>query len=97
MFVKSFAVLQCSAKYNNPFLTEQMTYGMLELLAQITPSNIEGLRNTLLGNKVLANLLKKMGNIYDQLLQVTDTGMDRNVIAPWGGAGPDGQTTTIRT
>jgi GH24 family phage-related lysozyme (muramidase) len=86
-----------TTKYNNPFATEQMTYGMLEMLAQLTPQNIEGLRNTLLGNKVLANLLKKLGNVYDQLLQVTNTGMDRNVIAPWGGAGPDGQTTTIRT
>jgi hypothetical protein len=85
-----------TTKYNNPFLTEQMTYGMLEMLAQVTPTNIEGLRNTLLGNKVLANLLKKLGNIYDQLLQVTNTGMDRNIIAPWGGAGPDGQTTVIR-
>jgi GH24 family phage-related lysozyme (muramidase) len=86
-----------TTKYNNPFLTEQMTYGMLEMLSQITPTNIEGLRNTLLGNKVLVNLLKKMGNVYDQLLQVTNTGMDRNITAPWGGAGPDGQTTTIRT
>jgi len=86
-----------TTKYNNPFSTEQMTYGMLEMLAQITPNNVEGLRNTLLGNKVLINLLKKLGNVYDQLLQVSNTGMDRNVIAPWGGAGPDGQTTTIRT
>ncbi|NDB57130.1 hypothetical protein EB001_01580 [bacterium] len=86
-----------TTKYSNPFATEQMTYGMLEMLAQLTPSNIEGLRNTLLGNKVLSNLLKKMGNVYDQLLQISNTGMDRNVIAPWGGAGPDGQTTTIRT
>lgn len=86
-----------TTKYSNPFLTEQMTYGMLEMLAQITPQNIEGLRNTLLGNKVLSNVLKKLGNVYDQLLQVTNTGMDRNIIAPWGGAGPDGQTTVIRT
>jgi len=85
-----------TTKYNNPFSTEQMTYGMLEMLAQITPQNIEGLRNTLLGNKVMKNLLTKLGNVYNQLLQISDTGMDRNVIAPWGGAGPDGQTTSIK-
>lgn len=85
-----------TTKYNNPFSTEQMTYGMLEMLAQITPQNIAGLQSTLLGNKVLNNLLKKLGNVYEQLLQVSNTGMDRNIIAPWGGAGPDGQTTSIK-
>ena len=44
----------------------------------------------------MKNLLTKLGNVYNQLLQISDTGMDRNVIAPWGGAGPDGQTTSIK-
>ena len=43
----------------------------------------------------MRGLLTKLGNVFNQILQVTDTGMDRNVIAPWGGAGPDGQTTKI--
>jgi hypothetical protein len=85
-----------TTKYDNPFATEQMTYGMLEMLSQITPNNIEGLRNTLLGNTVMRNLLNKLGAVFDQLLQVTNTGMDRNIVAPWGGAGPDGQINIVR-
>jgi GH24 family phage-related lysozyme (muramidase) len=85
-----------TTKYENPFMMDQMTYGMLEMLSQLTPTNIDGLRNTLLGSTVMRNLLPKLGVIFDQLLQVTDTGMDRNIVAPWGAAGPDGQTTVIR-
>jgi hypothetical protein len=85
-----------TTKYDNPFNTDQMVYGTLELLSQITPSNIDALSSTLLGSISLNGLLGKFTAVFNQLLQVTDTSLDRNITAAWGGSGPDGQTTTIK-
>lgn len=85
-----------TTKYDNPFNTDQMVYGTLEMLSQITPTNIDALGATLLGSISLNGLLGKFTAVFNQLLQVTNTSMDRNIVAPWGVAGPDGQTTVIR-
>jgi len=84
-----------TTKYDNPFSTDQMVYGVLEMLSQITPSNIDALGSTLLGSISLGGLLSKFSAVFNQLMQVSNTSMDRNITAPWGGSGPDGQTTTI--
>ena len=84
-----------TTKFNTPFFTDQMVYGVLEMLAQVTPGNINGLANTLIGANVMSGLLAKFNTVFEQLIKVTDTSMDRNIIAPWGAAGPDGQTTTL--
>ena len=85
-----------TTKYDNPFNTDQMVYGTLEMLSQITPSNIDALGATLLGSIGISGLLAKFSAVFKQLLQAGDTSMDRNIIAPWGGSGPDGQTTTFK-
>ena len=80
-----------TTKYDNPFLTDQMVYGMLEMLSQVTPANIDALGTTLLGSQVLAPLLSKIGNQFQAILKTMKTGMDRNETTGWGGSGPDGQ------
>ena len=80
-----------TTKYDNPFLTDQMVYGMLEMLSQVTPSNVDALGTTLLGSQVLAPLLDKIRNQFQAILKTMKTGMDRNETTGWGGSGPDGQ------
>jgi len=84
-----------TTKYNTPFFTDQMVYGMLEMLSQVTPVNIDALASTLIGNAVLTGFMTKLRVIFQQLLQQGNTGMDRNIVAPWGGSGPDGQMNTL--
>ena len=61
-----------TTKNNTPFSTDQMIYGILEMLAQITPSNIDALAGTLLGNSVLTGLLTKINNVFKQIIQQTN-------------------------
>lgn len=84
-----------TTKYNNPFFTDQMVYGMLEMLGQITPVNIDALSSTLIGSAVLSGFMVKLRGVFQQLLRQTNTGMDRNIVAAWGGSGPDGQMNTL--
>ena len=80
-----------TTKYNTPFFTDQMVYGVLEMLAQITPSNIDGLASTLLGSAVLPQFMDKLRTAFNSILNITNTGLDRNINNSWGAAGPDGQ------
>jgi len=57
-----------ATKYENPFNTDQMIYGTLEMLGQVTPMNIKALENTLLGSAVLPNLLTKINNAFGQII-----------------------------
>jgi GH24 family phage-related lysozyme (muramidase) len=84
-----------TTKYNTPFFTDQMIYGMLEMLSQVTPVNIDALASTLIGSAVLSGFMDKLRIVFQQLLQQGNTGLDRNIVAPWGGSGPDGQMNTL--
>jgi len=78
-----------ATKYDNPFFTDQMVYGVMELLGQLTPANSTALAHTLLGSAI-SGLLDQFKSVFDILLQNTDTGLDRNLTQAWGGVGPDG-------
>ena len=82
-----------TTKFNTPFFTDQMIYGVLEMLGQLTPNNIDGLASTLLGSGVLSGFFDKIRVIFEQVLQQTNTGLNRNEINAWGAAGPDGGYT----
>jgi hypothetical protein len=79
-----------TTKYDNPFFTDQMVYGVLEMLAQVTPGNADALGNTLLGSQVLNGLLDKIRAQFASILRLGNTAMDRNDETAWGAAGPDG-------
>lgn len=81
-----------TTKYDNPFFTDQMIYGILELLGQVTPNNISALQNTLLGGIVLTGLMEKIRLVFETSYNKTNTSMDRNATTGWGAAGPDGDT-----
>ena len=61
-----------TTKNNTPFGTDQMIYGILEMLSQITPSNIDALAGTLLGDSVLSGLLTKINSVFKQIVQQTN-------------------------
>jgi len=78
-----------NTKYDNPYNTDQMIYGIIELLGQVSPANLDALRNTMLGMYVLPELLKNIKTIINKITGVIDTAMDRNSPNVWGDAGPD--------
>jgi len=75
-------------KNSTPFATHQMVYGMIELLAQVTPDNIDSLRQTLLGRYALDGLLSNIQATINSITAALDTRMDRNDPAVWGDSGP---------
>jgi GH24 family phage-related lysozyme (muramidase) len=81
-----------ATKYDNPFDTDQMIHGFHELLNQVTPSNIDALAATRLGSAVGDKLLNNIKQVFMLLMSSGDTGLDRNNVSAWGGAGPDGET-----
>jgi len=83
-----------TTKYETPFFTDQMVYGMLEMLGQITPNNIDALKQTLLGSVALGGFLDKLRGFFTTILNNTNTAMDRNLVNAWGGSGPDGDYTS---
>lgn len=78
-----------TTKYNNPFNTDQMVFGLLELLAQVNPQNIDALSNTITGGLIASGLLAKLMGKFGTNRSLFDTGMDRNDPGVWGSAGPD--------
>jgi hypothetical protein len=82
-----------TTKYETPFFTDQMVYGMLEMFGQITPNNVDALKQTLLGGIALGSFLDKLRAFFGAILNNTNTGMDRNIYNAWGGSGPDGDYT----
>ena len=78
-----------TTKYTNPFNTDQMVYGVLELLAQVTDQNIDSLLQTITGGLIASGLLAELMTHFGTRRSLFDTGMDRNDPAAWGGVGPD--------
>lgn len=78
-----------TTKYTNPFNTDQMVYGVLELLAQVTNQNIEALMQTMTGGLIASGLLAKLLEKFGSSRSLFDTSMDRNDPVAWGGSGPD--------
>jgi hypothetical protein len=74
-----------TTKYNNPFSTDQMVYGVLELLAQVNGSNITGLTNTVTGG-IAANLLDIIQQIFAQGAIGAIPGFNVNNFAPGQGS-----------
>jgi len=78
------------SKTTNPFNTEQMIYGVLELLQEVNRDNILALMETVTGKLLTLGLLKKLLIHFDIKRNNFDTGMDRNDPAAWGDSGPSG-------
>ena len=76
-----------TTKFDNPYNTDQMIYGMLEMLAQVTPDNIDALKNTLLGQFALPTMLDKIKTALVLITGKLNTGQDRNDPHVWGDAG----------
>lgn len=78
-----------TTKYENPFNTDQMIWGVLELLAQVTNQNIEALMKTVTGGLIANGLLDQLLSRYGTSRSLYDTGPNRNDPAAYGGTGPD--------
>ena len=74
-------------KTNNPFNTEPMVYGVLELLQEITKDNILSLMETVTGKLLAIDLLNKLLKKFNVKKSEHNTGMDRNDPASWGDSG----------
>lgn len=77
-----------TTKFTNPFATDQMIFGVLELLAQVTNQNIEALMKTVTGGLIANGLLKKILSKFSENRSLYDTRIDRNDPDAWGGVGP---------
>jgi hypothetical protein len=77
-----------TTKYTNPFNTDQMIFGVLELLAQVTNQNIEALMRTITGGLIAGGLLSKLLAKFGTRRSLYDTGNSRNDPAVWGDSGP---------
>jgi GH24 family phage-related lysozyme (muramidase) len=53
-----------TTKNDNPFNTDKMVYGLLELLAQVSPNNISALLQTVTGGIIAGDLLYLLQQIY---------------------------------
>lgn len=82
-----------ATKYTNPFMTDQMIYGVLELLAQVTNQNIEALMNTITGGLIANGLLEKLLTQFQTARSLYDTSMNRNDPTAFGAAG----SNTLKT
>jgi len=82
-----------TTKYDTPFFTDQMIYGMLEMLGQITPYNVDALKQTLLGSIALSGFLDKLRTFFTTVLNTENTGMDRNRVNAWGSSGSNAEYT----
>ena len=78
-----------TTKYSNPFNTDQMVFGLLELLAQVNPQNITALMNTVTGGLIANGLLAQLMSKFGTSKSLFDTSMDRNEPGTWGTTGPD--------
>ena len=84
-----------ATKYDNPYMTDQMLYGMMEMLGQINNENIDALKQTLLGEFALPNLLDKIKAMITAITGKLNTGMDRNDPVVWGDSGSGAETKLI--
>jgi hypothetical protein len=84
-----------ATKYDNPYMTDQMLYGMIEMLGQIDNENIDALKQTLLGQYALSNLLDKIKSMIAAISGKLKTGIDRNDPVVWGDSGAGAETKLI--
>ena len=84
-----------ATKYDNPYMTDQMLYGMMEMLGQIDGENIDALKQTLLGQFALPDLLDKIKGIIAAISGKLKTGIDRNDPVVWGDSGAGAETKLI--
>ena len=82
-----------ATKYTNPFMTDQMIYGVLELLAQVTNQNVEALMNTITGGLIANGLLEKLLTQFQTSRSLYDTSMNRNDPNAFGAVG----SNTLKT
>ena len=78
-----------TTKYTNPFNTDQMIFGLVELLAQVTNQNVEALMKTITGGLIANGLLEQMLTKFKTARSLYDTSPDRNDPTAYGGVGPD--------
>ena len=78
-----------TTKYTNPFNTDQMIYGVLEMLAQLTNQNIDALMKTVTGGLIANGLLARLMQQFGTSRSIYDTRMSRNDPEAWGGTGGD--------
>ena len=75
-------------KLATPFHTDEIIYGVAELLGEVNAGTIDALQNTYLGKSVLPELLTRFANRFKPINTVFDTRMDRNDPSTYGGVGP---------
>ena len=76
-----------TSKNDNPFNTDQMIYGVLELLQEITRDSILSLMETITGKLLAIDLLEKLLKKFNVKKTEHNTGMDRNDPTSWGDTG----------
>jgi len=81
-----------ATKYDNPYMTDQMLYGMMEMLGQINDQNIDALKQTVLGQFALPDLLDKIKSMIVNISGKLKTGIDRNDPVVWGDSGAGTET-----
>lgn len=77
-----------TSKSNNPLNTDKMVYGVVEMLEYVTASNVDQLRQTLLGHYVMGGFLSDIRDLIRGISNTLDTSMDRNDPQVWADAGP---------
>lgn len=75
-------------KLDTPFHTDEIIYGIAELLGEVNAGTIDTLQNTYLGKTVLSELLTRFANRFKPINTAFDTRMDRNDPSTYGGTGP---------
>lgn len=78
------------SSYSNPYNTDQMIFGVVELLAQVTNQNVDALMRTVTGGLIAGGLLSKIMQKFSETRSITDTSMTRNEPVIWGDSGAPG-------
>lgn len=79
-----------TTKTENPFKTDEMIMGVLELLQETTRDTIFTLMETVTGKLLAIDLLDKIADKFNVKRSQLNTGMDRNDPMSWGDVGPGG-------
>ena len=79
-----------TTKTENPFKTDEMISGVLELLYETTRDTIFSLMETVTGKLLAIDLLDKIADKFNVKRSQLNTGMDRNDPTSWGDVGPGG-------
>ena len=79
-----------TTKTENPFKTDEMIMGVMELLQETTRDTIFSLMETVTGKLLAIDLLDKIADKFNVKRSQLNTGMDRNDPMSWGDSGPGG-------